>query len=135
MKGLTWRLTFDRPQSVFAVEASVMASTPRISVDQRNLIDLSGEVCSTVCMAPSRALVDELERQVRIIERLWTMDPPAFLSRSLRGELGQLEGEVRHLLLRARVGVNDDDVWAQALRFGRRLDRLRSEWHRDPLAA
>lgn len=86
-------------------------------------------------MTPSRVLVDELERQVRLIERLWAIDPPSLRSRALRSELGELEGAVRHLLLRARVGVNDDTVWAQVLQLGRRLDRLRAEWHRDPLAA
>jgi hypothetical protein len=86
-------------------------------------------------MSASRALIDELERQVRVIERLWTADPPARRRRVLTGDLGELEGEVRHLLLRARCGASDDSVWAEALRCGRRLDRLRSEWSSDPLAA
>ncbi|MCO8127865.1 hypothetical protein NHL50_11660 [Acidimicrobiia bacterium EGI L10123] len=85
-------------------------------------------------MTPSRALVDELERQVRIIERLWTMAPPP-RHRDAPRVLGKLEGEVRHLLLRARCGAKDDHVWAEALRCGRHLDRLRAEWHHDPLAA
>ena len=85
-------------------------------------------------MTPSRALVDELERQVRIIERLWTLAPPPRYRDAPR-VLGKLEGEVRHLLLRARCGSSDDRIWADALGCGRRLDRLRTEWHRDPLAA
>ena len=85
-------------------------------------------------MTASRALVDELERQVRIIERLWAMAPPSRYRDAPRA-LGKLEGEARHLLLRARCGASDDDVWAETLRCGRRLDRLRAEWHRDPMAA
>lgn len=86
-------------------------------------------------MAASGALIDELERLVQIVERLWVLEPPARARRTLLGELGHLEGEVRHLLLRARCGAADDAIWRQALACGRRLDRLRGEWHRDPLAA
>ncbi len=69
------------------------------------------------------------------MERLWCIELPARPRRHLCGDLGDLEGRVRHLLLRARCGVGDDDVWAQTLDSGRRLERLRVEWHRDPLAA
>jgi hypothetical protein len=86
-------------------------------------------------MTDSRVLIDELERLVQAIERLWPAEPPRERRRELCDELGSLEGEVRHLLLRARCGTSDDEVWAQTLRCGRRLDRLRSDWHRNPLAA
>lgn len=86
-------------------------------------------------MSASRALIDELERQAHIVERLWEIDPGAPRPRDACRALAALESEVRHLLLRARCGVSDDDVWAQALCCGRRLDRLRAEWHRDPQAA
>ena len=83
----------------------------------------------------SAALIDELERLLGIVDRLWAVDPPVRGRRTLTTALGRLEAELRLLLLRARCGDAGDVIWREALVCGRRLERLRGEWHQDPLAA
>lgn len=86
-------------------------------------------------MTRSVALIDELERQLAIVERLWSVEPPVRGRRRLREALGRIEAQLRLLLLRARCGDAGDLIWREVLACGRRLDRLRADWHRDPLAA
>ena len=86
-------------------------------------------------MHGSTALIDELERLLAVVERLWSVEPPRRGARALRQSLGRLEAQLRLLLLRARCGDASDSAWRETLACGRRLDRIRGEWHRSPLAA
>lgn len=86
-------------------------------------------------MSGSTALIDELERLLAVVERLWSVEPPLRRRRRFQQSLGRIEAQLRILLLGARCGDAGDAAWRETLACGRRLERLRADWHRDPLAA